>query len=90
MAAKRKLAICSAGKCSARLTPACPTPRSPAIIETLKIVSTIAGSTRAEMKASRLDPIPPKLLALSSPSSIRKKVERASSPVMVKASTKLT
>ena len=54
------------------------------------MVSTIAGSTSAEMNASRELPIPPNALALSSPKSIRKNVESEISPVMVKASTKLT
>ena len=58
------------------------------INDTAKIVKIIVGSTRAEIKASLLLPIPPKLLALSRPSNIRKNVERVISPVIVKASIK--
>ena len=52
------------------------------------MVKTIAGSTNEAINASRLLPKPPKLLALSSPRSIRKKVDRLNKPVMVNASIK--
>ena len=54
--------------------------------DTLKMVKIIAGSTSADIKASRLLPKPPNALALSSPKSIKKNVESEISPVMVKAS----
>ena len=88
IAAKTKLAEWLSGKDELRFRAAFPIPMEFAIKDTEKIVSIIAGSTKADIKASRLLPSPPKALALSSPKSFKKNVDREISPVIVKASMK--